>query len=130
MLTSFLRIQYGVSDGHNTPKIQKWKDYRGVRGQSKRLAAIPAEEIVENTTVAETVEIDDPTNATLNEDPSNQSLWLRNMIAKETEPRPINSKPPRKEARQLHPFICSECGAKYKMRHNYIKHIREKHGLV
>ena len=60
-----------------------------------------------------------------------QTIWLQNMIAKETEPnRPTNSKPPRKEARQLYPFKCSECSAKYKTQHNYIKHLRDKHGLV
>ena len=65
------------------------------------------------------------------EDSVDQTIWLQNMIAKETEPiRQTNSKPPRKEAKQLYPFKCSECSAKYKTKHNYIKHLREKHELV
>ena len=157
MLTSFLKSQYGASQsqGQNTPKSQKRKNYRGVGGQNKR-PSIPAEEVVENTVVADNIDIDhqrqrqlqkkkknpdssekssinsEKTTSTAegSEDSNNQSEWLKKMIATVTEPSPINSKPPRKEARQLHPFNCSECGTKYKLKQNYIKYLRQKHNLV
>ena len=59
-----------------------------------------------------------------------QNRWLESMIQADTEPRITGkSKPPKKQARQLFPFQCSECNAKYKTEKGYTKHLREKHGL-
>ena len=51
------------------------------------------------------------------------------MINEETEQssRQINSKPAKKQAKQLYPYKCSECTSKYKTQNGYEKHVREKH---
>ena len=50
------------------------------------------------------------------------------MIDEATEPQRLtNSKRPRKEARQLFPFKCSECNAKYKTKNGFTKHMKDKH---
>ena len=78
----------------------------------------------------DTFEDNDPY-ASDKEEHVDENRWLEEMIQEETEPiRPSNSKKPIKEARQLFPFKCSECTAKYKTKTGYTKHLRDKHGLI
>lgn len=58
--------------------------------------------------------------------------WLDSLIGEELEPTPVKnlkSKEPKKKAKQMYPFQCSECSAKYKTLTGFEKHPRSKHGL-
>ena len=63
------------------------------------------------------------------EEEEDETSLLQTLIRKEMEPNISRSKPPKKQARQLYPFQCSECAAKYKTLPNFEKHLRSKHGL-
>ena len=154
VLTSMLKSQYGASKTQNTPKKHKRKDYKGVGAQTKKSKAVEANK--ESETVDVSVEprsvqtsrkktksqkantedtpthSDDSINNIISDTSGNSdNSWLRSMIHEETEPRKqINSKPAKKQARQLFPYKCSECPSKYKTQNGYEKHLREKHGLI
>ena len=58
--------------------------------------------------------------------------WLDSLIREELEPTPVKnlkSKEPKKKAKQIYPFQCIECSAKYKTLTGFEKHLRSKHGL-
>ena len=58
-----------------------------------------------------------------------QGEWLKSLINKEVNPCGSRSKSklPIKTAKQSHPFVCSECGLKYKSNAFYKKHMNMKH---
>ena len=65
-------------------------------------------------------------------DDEEERPWLDSLIREELEPTPVKnlkSKEPIKKAKQLYPFQCSECSAKYKTQIGFEKHLRSKHGL-
>ena len=158
LLTSLLKSQYATSKTQNTPKSQKRKNYNGIGGENKKRRTDLRNDNQEENSVAKkrqsrkkntrytNIGVDDSfvnidksagsdDNSTMNEeddDDDNRESWLASMINEATQqhPRPPNSKEPRKEARQLFPFRCSECPAKYKTQGGFTKHLREKHDLL
>ena len=107
----------------NTPTSHKKKNYKGIGAQNKKKSKQPV--IDENKdTDAEDLEVVENTSTT-----DDQNRWLEGLIDEQIETlTPPASKPPKKQARQMYPFKCSECGAKYKTENGYIKHLTEKHG--
>ena len=56
--------------------------------------------------------------------------WFEHLAAKELDSAPkkkIYSKKPIKQAKQLYPFKCTRCSAKYKTKTNLLTHLRETH---
>ena len=140
ILTSLLKSQYGASNHEGTPKAHKRKNYKGIGAQNKKKKSNRENVMEEN--VSEKVSgksgsknIDDSLNTTddsidTNIDDDAQNRWLEEMIQDEIVPRKsVASKPPKKQPRQLYPFKCSECDAKYKTKKGFEKHLKEKHGL-
>ena len=65
-------------------------------------------------------------------DNEDEGLCLNSLIRQELDSAPdlgSRSKPPKKQAKQLFPFLCSECPSKYKTLANFEKHLRAKHRL-
>ena len=142
-----LKSQYGASKDQNTPKSHKRKNYKGIGAQKKK--SKPAETAESNDTEARTIQTkekrrttndavvdDSPTDSynsvdTIGSDilEDSNNRYLESLIQEEIEPR-TNSKAPKKQARQMFPFRCSECNAKYKTQTGYTKHLREKHGMI
>lgn len=144
LLTSLLKSQYGQGKNTNTPKSQKRQNYNGIGAQTKTKKKVPRHEASEHENVSITAK-DKNTSEKRSRDKSfstvseksgdtedeNRREWLDGMIKEATEPvRPSNSKKPRKEARQLFPFKCSRCNAKYKTKVNFVKHMKDKHALL
>ena len=140
ILTSLLKSQYGASNHEGTPKAHKRKNYKGIGAQNKKKKSNRENVMEEN--VSEKVSgksgsknIDDSLNTTddsidTNIDDDAQNRWLEEMIQDEIVPRKsVASTPPKKPPRQLYPFKCSECDAKYKTKKGFEKHLKEKHGL-
>ena len=154
VLTSMLKSQYGASKTQNTPKKHKRKDYKGVGAQTKKSKVVEANKESEIVNVSveprsaqtsrkktKSQKADKDDTLTHSDDSVNNIIsdtsgisdnsWLRSMIQEEIEPsKQINSKPAKKQARQLFPYKCSECPSKYKTKNGYEKHLREKHGLI
>lgn len=150
MLTSILKTQYASKRKVvSTPKASKRANYRGIGGATKR-KRINVEETDENPRSSKSQKKnpppkendksnedlddsnDDLDEAFLGNDDEQETRWLQSLIREEMEPEPslqYCSKPPKKQAKQLYPFNCSECPAKYKTRTNFEKHLRTKHGL-
>ena len=153
LLTSLLKSQYGSGNKQNTPKSQKRKNYNGIGAQKKakqtevrheasedyeavqvsqqkrvqKSTAKKRKNTVQNDNASEGTVISADTSIT-SENDENRRRWLASMIDEATEPqRPANSKRPRKDARQLFPFKCSECNAKYKTKNGFTKHMKDKH---
>ena len=158
LLTSLLKSQYATSNTQNTPKSQKRKYYNGIGGENKKRRTDLRNDNQEENSVAKkrqsrkkntrytNIGVDDSfvnsdksagsdDNSAMNEeddDDHNRESWLASMINEATQqhPRLPNSKKPRKEARQLFPFRCSKCPAKYKTQGGFTKHLRENHDLL
>ena len=150
MLTSILKTQYASKRKVvSTPEASKRANYRGIGGATKR-KRIDVEEKDENPRSAKSQkrkhppkqneesddDLDDDNDdldvAFLGNDDEQETCWLQSLIREEMEPEPslqYCSKPPKKQAKQLYPFNCSECPAKYKTQANFEKHLRLKHGL-
>ena len=140
ILTSLLKSQYGASNDQGTPKAHKRKNYKGIGAQSKKKKKnrenVMEENVIEKVSAKRgSKNVEDCLSTTndsidTNVDDDAQNSWLEEMIDDEIEPRKsVASKAPKKQARQLYPFKCSECDAKYKTQKNFEKHLREKHGL-
>ena len=59
--------------------------------------------------------------------------WLESLVQEELAPAPRKktlSKQPKKKAKQLFPFECTRCSAKYKTKTNLWAHLRERHGML
>ena len=143
VLTSLLKSQYGTTKNQNTPKSHKRKNYNGIGAQRKKSKTSESKEkeprLSKNKekkkTTTQTVREDSSTDSdksggTIGSDILDESSnrYLESLIQEELEPR-INSKAPKKQARQVYPYQCSECNSKYKTKNGYEKHLREKHGL-
>ena len=134
MLTSLLKSQYGNKKGISTPETHKRSNYRGIgSAPKKRKVADGASETRKSKKKQELrekniEESDDASDKSVDTEEDETSL-LQTLIRQEMEPNNSRSKPPKKQARQLYPFQCSECAAKYKTLPNFEKHLRNKHGL-
>ena len=136
MLTSLLKSQYGNKKGISTPETHKRSNYRGIGSAPKRKkVADDASETRKSKKKQEQrekniEESDDASDKSVDlEEEEDETSLLQTLIRKEIEPNISRSKPPKKQARQLYPFQCSECAAKYKTLPNFEKHLRSKHGL-
>ena len=136
MLTSLLKSQYGNKKGISTPETHKRSNYRGIGSAPKRKkVADDASETRKSKKRQEQrekniEESDDASDKSVDlEEEEDETSLLQTLIRKEMEPNISRSKPPKKQARQLYPFQCSECAAKYKTLPNFEKHLRSKHGL-
>ena len=142
-LTSLLKSQYGATKNQNTPKSHKRKNYNGIGAQRKKSKTSESKE--KEPRLSKNKEKKKTTTRTVREDSSTDSdnsggtigsdilddssnRYLESLIQEEIEPR-INSKAPKKQARQVYPYQCSECNSKYKTKNGYEKHLKEKHGL-
>ena len=128
VLTSMLKSQYGASKTQNTPKKHKRKDYKGVGAQTKKSKVVEANKESEIVNVSveprsaqtsrkktKSQKADKDDTLTHSDDSLNNIIsdtsgisdnsWLRSMIQEEIEPsKQINSKPAKKQARQLFPY--------------------------
>ena len=146
MLTSILKSQYGEkNDVIATPKGHKRSNYRGIGAATKRKAASndvietpkPTKARKKNESSRRIEESDDNESIECeheddNFDDNETSPWLESLVRQEMEPAPVasRSKPPKKQAKQMYPFKCSECPAKYKTLQGFEKHLRSKHRLL
>ena len=153
MLSSILKSQYCSNKSIvSTPEAHKRANYRGIGAASKRKKTVqededpksakakkapPRKRIIDVTFDNDHEEDDDEDDESLDletavNDDEDESPWLNSLIRQELDSAPVlgsRSKPPKKQAKQMFPFRCSECPAKYKTSGNFEKHLRNKHGL-
>ena len=150
ILTSMLKGKYGKRDERNTPKGHKRQNYKGIGAENKSkksnarkniLEISSDEDNIENSknktkksllkkNKAKTPEESSDTNSASENGDNERSAWLSEMVMEEIENRrPTNSKKPIKQAKQMFPFKCSECNAKYKTKVRFEAHLREMHGF-